>query len=92
MIAETLSLIIYVSLAIHTLLIAFALWRVWKGENQADRLLATELVGTLVLAVLVLIALVERESLFIDVALGLGTLGFIGIVAYAKFSADQRMF
>ena len=40
----------------------------------------------------ILIALIERNNLFVDVALGLGTLGFIGIVAYAKFAADQRMF
>ncbi len=92
MIETALNGIIYLSLGIHTLLISVAIWRVWRGENDIDRLLATELVGTLVLAVLVLIALVERNSLFIDVALGLGTLGFIGIVAYAKFVTDQRMF
>lgn len=92
MIETTLNAVIYLSLGIHTLLISYAIWRVWRGENQVDRLLATELVGTLVLAVLVLIAVVERNSLFIDVAIGLGTLGFIGVVAYAKFAADQRMF
>ena len=92
MIETILAGVIYMSLAIHTLLISYAIWRVWRGENQIDRLLATELVGTLILAVLVLIALVENNGLFIDVALGLGTLSFIGIVAYAKFAADQRMF
>lgn len=92
MIAEILTIVIYVSLAIHTLLISYAIWRVWRGENQVDRLLATELVGTLVLGVLVLIALTEESSLLIDVALGLGALSFIGIVAYAKYVTDQRMF
>ena len=92
MISTVLTAVINISLAVHMLLISYALWRVWKGENQIDRLLAIELVGTLVLAVLVLVALVERSNLYVDVALGLGMLGFIGIVAYAKFAADQRMF
>jgi multisubunit Na+/H+ antiporter MnhF subunit len=92
MIETTLTTIIYLSLAVHILLVSYAIWRVWRGENEVDRLLATELVGTLTLAVLVLLSLLERNSLFLDVALGLGTLGFIGIVAYAKFVADQRMF
>ena len=92
MIATILTITIYAALAIHTLLMSFAVWRVWRGENEIDRLLATELVGTLVLAVLVLIALLEKNSLFLDVALGMGMLGFIGIVAYAKFVTDERMF
>lgn len=87
-----LTIVIYVSLAIHALLISYAIWRVWRGENQIDRLLATELVGTLILAMFVLIAALERSTLFVDVAIGLGALGFVGIIAYAKFATEQRMF
>lgn len=90
--ADTLTLVIYFALTTHTLLISYAIWRVWRGENEIDRLLATELVGTLILGVLILIAILERSSLFIDVAIGLGTLSFIGVVAYAKFAAEKRMF
>ena len=92
MIASLLVLVVYTSLATHTLLLSYAIWRVWRGENEIDRLLAVELVGTLVLSIMVLIALLEESSLYVDVAIGLGTLGFIGVVSYAKFAADQRMF
>lgn len=83
---------LYSSLVIHIVLIGIAVWRVWRGENVIDRLMGTELVTTLFLAVLVLIALIFRESIYIDVALGLGALSFIGTVALAKYLADEQMF
>ena len=92
MLEDVLNWVIYLALGIHIFLLSYAVWRVWYGQNAVDRVLASELVGTLVLAVLILISLVERNSLFIDVALALGVLGFIGIVAYAKFATDQRMY
>jgi multicomponent Na+:H+ antiporter subunit F len=82
----------YFSLAVHTLLIAVAIWRVWRGENVVDRLIGVDLVSTLTLAVLVLVALISRESIYIDVALALGALGFIGTMALTKYAADERMY
>lgn len=83
---------LYSSLVIHICLIGIAVWRVWRGENVIDRLMGTELVTTLFLAVLILIALIFRDSIYIDVALGLGALSFIGTVALAKYLADEQMF
>ncbi len=83
---------LYISLTIHIFLIGIAVWRVWRGENSIDRLISTDLVTTLMLAVLVLISLILRDSIYIDVALGLGALSFIGTVALAKFLADEKMF
>ena len=82
----------YFSLAVHTMLIAVAIWRVWRGENVVDRLIGVELVSTLTLAVLVLVALISRESIYIDVALALGALGFIGTMALTKYAVDERMY
>ena len=82
----------YVSLALHTMLIAVAIWRVWRGENVVDRLIGVELVSTLTLAILVLVALISRESIYIDVALALGALGFIGTMALTKYAVDERMY
>ena len=82
----------YFSLAVHTLLIAVAIWRVWRGENVVDRLIGVDLVSTLTLAVLILVALISRESIYIDVALALGALGFIGTMARTKYAADERIY
>lgn len=83
---------LYISLVIHIVLIGIAVWRVWRGENVIDRLMGTELVTTLILAVLIIIALIFRESVYIDVALGLAALSFIGTIALAKYLADEQMF
>ena len=83
---------LYFSLVVHIVLVGIAVWRVWRGENVIDRLMGTELVTTLFLAILILVAIVFRESLYIDVALALGALSFIGTVALAKYLADEQIF
>jgi multisubunit Na+/H+ antiporter MnhF subunit len=84
--------VLYISLFIHILLIGVSIWRVWRGENIIDRLMGTDLISTLTLAILILIALFEKNSIFIDVAVGLITLGFVSTIALAKYIADEQMF
>ena len=83
---------LYLALVVHIGLLAVVLWKVWRGDNIIDRLMGADLLGTLTLAVLVLLALIGRDSIYIDVALGLAALGFIGIIALAKYVADEQMF
>lgn len=92
MMLDILLIVLYVSLLLHVIMIGVAAWRVWRGENVIDRLIGTDLVSTLVLAILVLISLIFRESIYIDVALGLAALGFISVIALAKYVADEQMF
>jgi multisubunit Na+/H+ antiporter MnhF subunit len=89
---DILFMALYISLFIHIIMIGVAVWRVWRGENVIDRLIGTDLVSTLFLAVLVLISLIFRENIYIDVALGLAALGFISVIALAKYVADEQMF
>jgi len=90
--SQLLSIVLNIALAIHIALIAVCVWRVWRGENVIDRLIGADLVGTLMLAVLVLIALTGRNATTIDVSLGLAALGFVSTIALAKYIADQQMF
>lgn len=83
---------LYLALLIHVSLILISLWRVWRGENVIDRLMGADLISTLTISVLVLVAIILRDSIFIDVALGLAALGFVGIIALAKYIADEQMF
>ena len=87
-----LTYVLYLALLVHIGLLAVVLWKVWRGENIIDRLMGADLLGTLTLAVLVLLALIERDGIYIDVALGLAALGFIGIIALAKYVADEQVF
>ncbi len=87
-----LNFVLYLALLVHVLLVALVVWRVWRGENAVDRLIGAELTGTLILAVLVLVSLINRDSIYIDVALGLAALGFIGTIALARYIVDESIF
>jgi multisubunit Na+/H+ antiporter MnhF subunit len=84
--------ILYVSLLIHIVLMSVAFYRVWRGENVIDRLLGLDLLSTLTLAVLVLFSLINQRIIYLDIALGLAALGFVGMIALAKYVADEQMF
>jgi multisubunit Na+/H+ antiporter MnhF subunit len=84
--------VIYVSLMLHLIFIGIAVWKIWRGENIVDRLVGADLIGTLTMAVIILVAIYLRNSIYIDVALGLAALSFISVFAYAKYAADQRVF
>jgi multisubunit Na+/H+ antiporter MnhF subunit len=85
-------IVLYLSLIVHIGLIGVSVWRVWRGENIIDRLMGADLISTLTIAILILIALFERNSIFIDVAVGLAALGFVSTIALAKYIADEQMF
>jgi multisubunit Na+/H+ antiporter MnhF subunit len=87
-----LTLALQISLAIHIILISVSVWRVWKGENIIDRILAAELISTLMLAVLVLVALLLSNSIYLDVALGLAALGFISTITLAKYVVNREIY
>lgn len=88
LVATTLALALWV----HVALVAVALWRVWRGENAVDRLTGVDLLNTLTLSILVLVALLSRDSIYLDVALALGALGFVGVLALARYLVDERVF
>ncbi|HSN75126.1 MAG TPA: monovalent cation/H+ antiporter complex subunit F [Anaerolineae bacterium] len=92
MLSTVLTVVLYAALVIHVILIGVALWRVWRGDNIVDRLIGADLVTILTLAILVVLALIGRNSIYIDVALALAALGFIGTIALAKYIADEQMF
>lgn len=83
---------LYIALVIHIIMIAVAVWRTWRGENAADRLIAVELTSTLLLAVLVILALIQRNSIYIDVALGAAAVLYIGTIALTRYIRDERIF
>ena len=83
--SDILSLVLNIALAIHVALIAVCVWRVWRGENVIDRLIGADLVGTLMLAVLVLDRLDSGECRHTSMwRWALAALGFVGTIALAK--------
>ena len=89
---QILNIALGISLAVHIIMIAVAVWRVWRGENVIDRLIGSDLISTLALAVLVLAALILKNSIYLDVALGLAALSFVSTIALSKYIVDQSMY
>jgi multicomponent Na+:H+ antiporter subunit F len=61
-----------------------AAWRLWRGPTDADRILALDLMTGAGLAVVVLLALEYNQPVFIDVAVALGVIGFVGTAVLAR--------
>lgn len=87
-----LTVVLQTALVVHVGLLVVCIWRVWRGENAIDRLIGLELSSTLILALLVLTGLLQRNALFIDAAIGLAALSFVGTIALARFLVNREMF
>lgn len=80
------------SLAIFLLLNASAcLWRASRGPTALDRILATNVVATKALVVLVLLGLAFERRLLLDVALVYGLLSFGITIAATRFLETGRL-
>lgn len=90
--SELLADVAAVALVLHIGMMAVAVWRIWRGETIADRLVGVDLVTTLLMSILVLLSIIQRDSIYIDLALALAALGFISTIALAKYLADEQMF
>ncbi|MFC7691277.1 monovalent cation/H+ antiporter complex subunit F [Paeniroseomonas aquatica] len=66
--------------------VAGGLWRVLRGPDPADRLMATQLLGTGGIAVLLLLGAATRQPALLDVALVLALLGAFASVAFVLAS------
>jgi multisubunit Na+/H+ antiporter MnhF subunit len=87
-----LNYVIWAAIITHIGMMLVVVWRVWHGENIIDRLIGLDVTTTLMIAILVLISILEKDGLYIDIAIGLAALGAISSIALAKFIADERMF
>ena len=69
-----------------------ASYRVVVGETLPDRLLAVDLITTLLIGIIILLALVEGSEVFIDLAIALAAFAFIGTISIARYISEGRVF
>ncbi len=69
------------------LLISFllAMFRILKGPTPADRAVATDIVGILVIGFCGILAVYTGKTWYLDIAIAWALQSFIGILALAKF-------
>jgi multisubunit Na+/H+ antiporter MnhF subunit len=81
-----------VGLVILVLLMLPCGWRAWRGPKTGDRLLAIDLIVTLIAGLLVILALLNGQGMYLDVALAISALSFIGTVGISRFVSEGSMF
>jgi multicomponent Na+:H+ antiporter subunit F len=66
----------------------FAGYRVVTGPTTPDRVVGLDAIGTNVVAIAVLYAMVSGQSFFVDVSLVLAIIGFISTVTVARYVTE----
>jgi multisubunit Na+/H+ antiporter MnhF subunit len=65
--------------------VALTGWRMLRGPGVADRAVAMDLLGLLAVAAAALMALSSGHLALLDIALGLGLVGFVGAIGVTAF-------
>jgi multicomponent Na+:H+ antiporter subunit F len=63
---------------------ALATVRLLSGPTQADRIVALDVLFSASIALAVAAALASGRTVFLDVAIGLGLVGFVATIAWAR--------
>ena len=84
------SLALHAALPVLGLALLLTLVRLAKGPTIADRVVALDLLGTLGISVVAVVALATRTTVYLDVAIVLALLSFLGTVAFAAYLERSR--
>jgi len=75
--------------AIALVLVSVALFlaalRLFRGPSLADRVVALELIASLMVGIAAVISIVGGQPILIDVAITLALVGFLGAVSFARY-------
>ncbi len=80
------------ALVTSVLLIIATCYRFIKGPSIADRILALDLITTLLVGTIVLFGVLNGVTFLIDLGIALAALAFISTVALARYVAEGRVF
>ena len=83
--ASFLQLAGYIGFGTVVIAMCAALVRVVIGPSLADRVLALDLMGLLSVSLIALYAIASAQSLYLDAAIALALISFLGTVAFARF-------
>jgi multicomponent Na+:H+ antiporter subunit F len=78
-----------IALSMLSLSLILAFVRLVRGPSVPDRVVALDLVSILAAAMTALYAIVTNEPVFLDVAIVLALISFLGTVAFARYLEKQ---
>ena len=64
---------------------ALAFVRLLRGPTLPDRVVALDLIGVLIVCVIVAVAATTGQQAYLDVAIVIALVSFVGTVAYARY-------
>ncbi|WP_342514234.1 Na(+)/H(+) antiporter subunit F1 [Sporosarcina sp. FSL K6-1522] len=74
-----------ISLILFATTIAIAVIRIVLGPSMPDRVIALDMIGVNLIAMIAVVSIILKTKAFLEVILILGILSFIGTIAFSKF-------
>jgi multicomponent Na+:H+ antiporter subunit F len=79
-----------VSLTMLSVAAGLTFVRLLKGPTLPDRVIAIDLIGVLMVCILVVTAAGTAQQAFLDVAMVVALISFVGTVAYSRYIERSR--
>ncbi len=86
--ADTLVIAAEISLGLVLLALLLTLVRLWRGPTLGDRIMALDLMMVLAVGLIAAFAVLTGFTLYIDIAIALGLVGFLSTIALARYLAS----
>lgn len=83
--ADFLTIAIHVSLAVLSLTFLLTVFKVIHGPTLPDRVLALDMLVAVAIGFIAVIGIKTGFTLYLDIAIALGLVGFLATVAFARF-------
>lgn len=80
-----LAVVIAISFAMLSLSVLLTLWRLFKGPDLPDRIMALDTLFIIAVALLVLFGIQLDSNIYFEAALLIALLGFVGTIAFCKY-------
>jgi multicomponent Na+:H+ antiporter subunit F len=80
----------YVILPVLTLSVVLVFIRFLKGPGVVDRVIALDLLITIGLAIIAVYSIINNQSTFLDIAMILALIAFLGTVAFSYYLEKRK--
>lgn len=80
----------FIILPVISLAILLVFVRFIKGPTISDRIIAVDLLVTIGIGVIAVYSILTNQSTFLDIALILGLIAFLGTVAYSSYLQKRK--
>lgn len=84
---EHLNILLYLQIALS----GFCLYRIVRGPSIADRMVAIDIFGILVVGICAILSIQTERSFILDIGIAWIILSFIGTITLAKYLSGKKL-